>query len=162
MQEPRKKALFILLGSAAMMVCGCGRSLPETAIVRGQVTVGTNPLTEGMITFFPEKGRAATSRIEPDGTFRLTTFKPGDGAILGQHRVTIDAVKLSGAVGPVPTSFEEELVMGGIPSGGQVVWLVPQEYATLQTTKLTAEVKPGENEIDFDLPAGQSIAAKPR
>jgi hypothetical protein len=44
--------------------------------------------------------------------------------------------------------------MGGIPSSNEkIIWLVPSEYAELPTTTLTAKVAPGQNEINFDLPA---------
>jgi len=38
--------------------------------------------------------------IEPDGSYRLTTFDSGDGALLGRHRVTIEATRIVRA--PLP------------------------------------------------------------
>lgn len=35
------------------------------------------------------RGASAEGTIQPDGTFRLTTVKPNDGALLGKHRVLI-------------------------------------------------------------------------
>ena len=34
-------------------------------------------------------GKPAWGNIQPDGTFRLTTHKNGDGALVGEHWVTI-------------------------------------------------------------------------
>jgi hypothetical protein len=143
----------IAFASFLIAIVGCGRGLPETAPVHGRVTVDGQPVSEGMMTFHPPAGRPATGVIKPDGTFELSTFEPADGALLGSHRVTIDATKTIAATAGAK-SWEEELAMGGIPSTDEkTVWLVPAEFAELQTTNLTAEVRAGENEINFDVPA---------
>ena len=138
------------------LFAGCGSDRPETTPVGGIVTWDGRPVTEGRIMFYPENGRAATGQIGSDGTYSLTTFKPNDGAMLGKHRVTIKAVSVVGGT-PQPRSFQEELAQGR--SGGQapvtpgtVKWLVPKEYSQVDTTPLTAEVSPGKNTVDFNLP----------
>jgi len=86
-------ALAVIVTS---LVCGCGGGgESETAPVRGKVTCEGTPITSGMITFNPiaegEKGppgKAASGKINPDGTFELSTYKPGDGAIIGMHNVS--------------------------------------------------------------------------
>ena len=70
---------------------GCGPSRPETAEVRGRVTFQGKPVPEGRILFWPPNGRPAMAEIQPDGTYELMTFDEGDGAVLGEHRVTIKA-----------------------------------------------------------------------
>ena len=100
--------------------------------------------------FQPEHGRPAIGVIGSDGRYTLTTFDSGDGTVVGRHRATIRATRVTG--GPQPKSFEEEL--RGVGSGGgvqRVEWLVPEKYSHPETSRLTAEVKPGENTIDFDL-----------
>lgn len=132
---------------------GCGDGLPQRAPVAGSVTFNGQPVSEGTVTFFPTAGRAALGKIQADGTFRLTTYDEGDGALLGEHRVTIEAVKVTG--GASPQSFEEELRFGqtGQATVASVVErLVPQEYAQRATSPLTASVQRGENRIDFHLP----------
>ena len=88
--------------------------------------------------------------LDPDGQYTLTTFKPGDGALLGKHHVTIEATRQSGGA-PLPKSREQEL---GVGRGGPPVieWLVPEKYSRLKTTPLTAEVSRGSNTVNFDLP----------
>ena len=39
--------------------------------------------------FRPTKGRPAVGTADRDGRFSLLTFRPGDGALLGQHVVTV-------------------------------------------------------------------------
>ena len=52
-----------------------------------------------------------------------------------------------------PKSLEDELHgVGGDSSQIVAEWLVPEKYARQETTPLTAEVKPGPNTINFDLP----------
>ena len=61
-----------------------------TVPVKGKVTYKGKPLTEGEIVFEPDNsGREAHGSIQPDGSFELTTFKTGDGAVPGTHRVAV-------------------------------------------------------------------------
>jgi hypothetical protein len=130
---------------------GCGERLPPTAAVRGKVTIGGKAVPVGQITFMPAEGRPATATIAPDGTYRLTTFRPNDGAVLGKHKVLIQATRITGA--EQPKSFEEELKsVGKSPGVPKLEWLVPEKYSRPDVSPLTAEVKRGENVIDFDLP----------
>jgi len=145
--------LFLL--AACFLLCnGCGPSRPKTAPVTGRITFEGDPVTAGKIVFYPEEGRAAIGSIAADGTYRLTTFDPDDGAVLGNHRVTIRATRV--AESGMPATFEDELkgiVPGPPPDDRQAVtWLVPESYSRRETSPLTAVVKPGPNTIDFDLP----------
>jgi hypothetical protein len=90
--------------------------------------------------------------IEPDGSYRLMTFDAGDGALLGQHRVVIEATRIVRA--PLPRSLGEESQFSGVPASElAVVWLVPEFYSRPESTPLTAEVTRGKNTIDFHLTA---------
>ena len=77
------------------------------------------------------------AEIKSDGTYELTTFDAGDGAVIGTHRVTIKATR---------TVFRNN-----DPSKAVVEWLVPQNYENIDKSPLTAEVSPGKNTINFDL-----------
>ena len=131
---------------------GCGPSRPETATVTGKITFQGKPVPEGTIIFYPENGRSASGRIQADGTYTLTTFEKGDGAILGNHTVTIEAVRFP--QGAQPKSLEEEIAMGKKTKSQNTnpVWFVPQQYADQTTSNLTAKVTSGSNTIDFKLP----------
>ncbi|NLF06672.1 MAG: hypothetical protein GX594_01660 [Pirellulaceae bacterium] len=125
-----------------ILFAGCGPSRPATAPVHGRVTYQGKPVVEGTIIFHPEKGRQSIGEIAPDGTYKLTTFEPGDGALLGKHRVSIEARRIT-----------ETILPNGAYGPPKVEWLVPEKYSRLDGSTLTAEVKPGDNTIDFDLPA---------
>lgn len=135
---------------------GCGRPLPTTARVSGLVTLAGKPVNTGMVMFHPEQGRAAIGPIGSDGRYTLTTFRSGDGAVLGRHRVTIEVRTLGagGAVERLPMTLEEapKPSLTAYPSDPRVTWIVPEQYSLASTTPLTADVKPGSNTIDFAVP----------
>jgi Protein of unknown function (DUF1559) len=66
------------------LLLGCAESRPKTAVVTGKVTYQGKPVPHGTITFVPANGPAATGEIRPDGSYTLTTFRDGDGALLGR------------------------------------------------------------------------------
>jgi hypothetical protein len=90
-----------LLGSLAAAVCcaafvGCSKSPHELAPVAGRVVIDGQPFTQGKVMFAPiaagesrESGRAAFGRLGADGSFQLGTYEDGDGAVVGEHWVTV-------------------------------------------------------------------------
>jgi hypothetical protein len=145
-------------GAIAIALSGCGG--PKLAPVHGRVTLHGKPVTTGKIRFYPEAGRPALGVIAPDGTYTLTTFTPGDGALLGAHRITIYSTSVGSGSMTEPKSVEEELALAkkGYPPGkwlvaGKVTWLVPEKYSRQETSPLTATVENKTNELNFDIPA---------
>jgi hypothetical protein len=136
---------------------GCGNS--GLAKVSGRVTVGGRPVTSGMIMFYPASGPGAVGEIMPDGTYTLTTYRSGDGAAIGTHAVAIHATSIGAGSLVEAKSIADELRVPGQPASGkilvpgQVRWLVPEKYSLPATSPLTAEVKPGDNSIPFEIPA---------
>ncbi len=88
----------------------------------------------------------------------MTTLKSGDGALLGRHRVTIEARRVTGR--PDYKSFSDEI--HGVRKGNGarfktgIVALVPDKYSRRESSPLTAEVKKGENRIDSTCPANRA------
>src|SRR5262249_57607506 len=77
----------VLLFALIVAVCGCAR---KTYPVTGKVTFkdGT-PLRGGMVVFSPIDPAAhsgARGYIQQDGTFELSTERPGDGTLGGRYR----------------------------------------------------------------------------
>jgi hypothetical protein len=146
--------LYVLAAAAALALTGCGGE--RLGKVSGTVTVGGKPVPTGTIQFIPAAGKAAIASIEPDGTYTLTTHKPGDGALVGPHKVVILATRV-GPASVVAATFEDELKPAG-DSGkrlvpGKVEWLVPERFSQLDTTDLTTTVTAGDNTINLDVPA---------
>jgi hypothetical protein len=136
-----------------VLLMGCNRG-PHLVKVHGKVTVKGKPLEQGVVMFYPTSGRPATGQINSDGTYRLTTLAPGDGAEPGEYRVTVDAVDVKESA-PPPTSLEEEIAQGtsGKPAPRAIVrYLAPEQYADPTSTPLKATVADQENEINFDIP----------
>jgi hypothetical protein len=132
----RAFALLLSLQSVAMLLTtGCGSSSHdlETAPVMGKVTYNGKPLAKGTVVFVPEHGRGATGVIQADGTFKLTTYADGDGAIIGTNKVGISAWQSENVEGPNKL-------------------LVPQRYTSPDSSGLTCDVKSGQkNEISLNL-----------
>jgi hypothetical protein len=143
-------ALCCLLPLCAV-IAGCGPGRLETTPISGRVTYRGKPVPNGRIVFQPEEGRPAMAALDADGRYRLTTFKPGDGALLGKHRVTIEATRQIGNA-PQPKSRAEEFRLGAGGRPPVIEWLVPEKYARLRITPLKAEVTRSANTVNFDLP----------
>jgi hypothetical protein len=144
------RVLLIVATLCISFAAGCGSKYPETAPVRGKVTVGGVPVTTGRINFYPTSGaRLSSGEIQPDGSYSLTTFKSNDGAFLGTHRVTITSTKVTGSEPAKSVQDESKIPISNL---GRVVWLVDQKYSQQSTTDLQGEVKTSNNTIDFNLP----------
>jgi hypothetical protein len=147
----------LISGACCLAMCGCGPTLPPTAPVHGRVAVAGKPVTMGRIMFQPENGRPATGAIQTDGTYRLTTFQKDDGAVLGRHRVTIEAFEAPSPPAGRAGSFEEEVrggrtLAGHSPARSAVRWIVPEKFARRDSSPLRADIKPTDNTCNFDLP----------
>ena len=90
------RAACCVLVVIAVAVSGCQKHPFEVAPVSGKITIDGQPLTAGKVMFAPtakggnhEAGRTAMGRLQADGSFQLTTYDEGDGAVVGEHWVTI-------------------------------------------------------------------------
>lgn len=136
----RSPAWAVVVLACLNLVAGCGGGGGEfaTVPVRGKVSYKSAPVPTGTIMFIPEKGPAATGQIQKDGTYVLTSYDEGDGAVLGAHKVMITAVEDMANVLP-----EQQT---GLPKS-----LIPIKYSNDFTSGLTAQVTDQDNVIDFDL-----------
>ncbi len=136
LRHGRQFVLFpIVLGAMA----GCGQET-KVGSVHGIVRLDGKPLTTGTVRFVPAAGRAATGEIQSDGTFTLGTYGKSDGALLGTHKVAIIAYEAAGDGRPA----YEARSQSSKP-------LVPERYMATGTSRLTFDVKPGNNPAEFDL-----------
>jgi hypothetical protein len=121
----------IMAAATALATCwGCasiagGPDGTSILPVKGKVTYKGKPLTDGTITFEPNDfGRPAHGNIQPDGSFVLTTFKEGDGAVRGHHRIAVNGSVKRGQLLPLklrdPSSSKVEVEV----SEGKTEYLV--------------------------------------
>lgn len=96
---------------AAVSTIGCSKSPFDLAPVHGKVTIDGKPVVAGRVMFAPiakgesrEVGKPAFGTLQADGTFTLTTFEEGDGAVVGEHWVTIFGPDEETIVTPVSTA----------------------------------------------------------
>jgi len=128
------------LGVALVVsLAGCGQN-SRLGRVSGTVRLDGKPVTSGVVQFVPAAGRAATGKIDSDGTYRLGTYGESDGALIGPHKVAIVAYEAGDDSRP---AYELRNVKRKP--------LVPTRYMSVGTSGLTADVKPGRNEFTFDL-----------
>jgi hypothetical protein len=131
--NPPKLIILIIIGLALTANLGCESTdmTPPTLIpVKGKVTYKGKPLTKGIVRFSADGyGRDAGGQLKEDGTYELTTFKPGDGVTKGNHRVFITEVE---------PALAKDKVM--------------KKYSSPVSSKLEVEVSPEKTEFNFDLP----------
>ena len=120
-----------------LLFAGCGRPLDYTAPVTGTVTIGGQPANAFTVIFHPAKGRPATGTTDAQGRFTLTTFESGDGAVLGDHIITVT-----------------DAFPNGPPAMGRItanMTRVPLVYSSEKTTPLKATVEDKRNEVVLEL-----------
>ncbi len=129
----RTVASLVLL----VFVSGCGSSEFDIAPVRGKVTIDGKAMPGGQIRFAPIptpgesiSGKSGFSLIREDGTFELGTDSATDGAVVGEHWVTV-------------YSYNPRLGDGKIPPDAKFERYSVPDRKTVEPT--------GENVIDIDI-----------
>ena len=155
------KNIFLLMGpcacALAIVVAGCSKTASVEGVVKtsGVVTWQGAPVAGASVTFYPDgaSGQAAAGTTDAQGKYELTTLNARDGAKPGTYKVMISKMEASG---PGATMTQEEqtkyLEQHGSPPPTEVKNALPQQYAEVTTTPLSATVKDGDkNEFNFDL-----------
>jgi hypothetical protein len=107
--------------------------------VRGKVLLANGePLRAGVVTFYPKEnprgGAEPSGELGKDGSFQLTTMVKNDGAVPGSYAVTVSPYSMKSGRS---TALQANLV--------------PEKYLSPETSGLTAEVKPQDNEFKFQI-----------
>jgi hypothetical protein len=135
--------------TATILAAGCGEGgLPARAPVSGRVTFQGQPLANAQVTFTPigeEAARPATGRTDDQGRYVLGTYTVDDGAMLGQHRVSVIARGPDRP--PKPGEFGSGMPGEQMPGDS----LIPVKFFSPDSSGLTKEVVNGANKIDLPL-----------
>jgi hypothetical protein len=132
----------VLAGLLAVGLAGCrdgsefGPVVPVYE-VRGKVMLaGKKPLTSGRVYFVPtqEPFLTPSGAVGPDGTFRLTTARSGEGAPPGSYKVRVE-----------PEGAAPYVKKGAFYGPRNLPY--PFRYLDEDSSGLTASVKPGPNEL---------------
>jgi hypothetical protein len=153
--------------------------------VQGKVTYKGEPVKYGTVSFEPDTTKGdlpiAMGNIKEDGTYVVSTSDPGDGAVVGHHRVSIVGLDPSPVAKveafPVPTSEEssQEVMKAGakgaqqarraprkaaaaaegdtfMDRGGRVYrYVVPKKLGLATESGVEVDVARGSNTINFDI-----------
>lgn len=134
--------------SAAVVVlfAGCfGSDGPPTAPVMGVVTYNGQPVENAGVMFSPAAGRPAIAQTNANGEFVLSTRGSDDGALLGEHTVTIVKIEARD-----PDQVAIAARSGRRPPPPRN--LLPAKYADARQSGLKATVtESGPNEFRFEL-----------
>lgn len=133
-------AFFIIVLFTCLVASGCGDGRLQLGEISGTVTLDGKPLAAGQIVFETDSRRAFGS-ITDGKIVDVTTYKSGDGVVVGNHKVVIRP-KLDEAALMAPPKRGKKV----IPSK-----TVPKKYHSSETSGLSAEVVRGKNELLFEL-----------
>jgi hypothetical protein len=156
---PRRVLIVAAASVAAVFLAtGCGGDKKKLAKVSGKVTLDGKALDGASVVFNPvDGGRPATGVTGADGHFTLTTYTSGDGAQLGEHKVTITKTTTPSIAAPIQPGDAQGLTNAmkeyeskrkELAKTKQTV--IPESYGDPQKTPLKAVV-PAEGEIEFSL-----------
>jgi hypothetical protein len=148
------------LAALLALIGGCsGNSRPARTPVSGTVTYQGKPVDGATVTFAPmtEGAPTATAVTDSSGKYVLNTYEEGDGAVPGDYRVTFSKVviedKMAGkSIDEISEAYAAMKARGEAIPEPKTRHLIPDRYATSQTSTETANVKEGvENTFDFEL-----------
>jgi hypothetical protein len=125
------KYCVIIAAVISAALSGCGDSLPKRVPVSGRVLIDGKPLEYGTIQVVPDKDRPATGQLGPGGKFTLTTFKEGDGCVLGKHKVAV--------------------ISREIKSADSQMWHAPKKYILPDTSGIEVEITGPRDDLEINL-----------
>jgi hypothetical protein len=129
---------------------GCRRGL-QVQMVEGTVTLDGKTVADADVCFTPktdQSGISAVGTTDVNGNYRLTSAQGGafgKGAVAGEYDVRIMKFKDLDAVEPVNPQLGDSIPLA------RPKHHLPEKYANVKTSGLTATVKKGKNTIDFNL-----------
>lgn len=138
-QGARFGAIGWLLLVSLVFCASCSQDT-KLGRVHGTVRLDGKPVPKGTVQFTPSAGQSAIGTIQSDGSYSLETQGRSDGAFLGMNKVAIVSYNAPPITGPAYMFPHQKSTP-----------LVPERYMSATTSGLTFDVKPGNNQADFDL-----------
>lgn len=138
-------AIGICLCNPLLAGCGNSHDLLPLNQVTGQVHIDGEPLEGAWVIFYPVGGSKLLQELRPrgttnaDGQFQLQTYLPGDGAPVGEYKVTIE---WHGTPVPEDSTDERHDADNLRPN------LLLDAFATLDRTPINVTIADGENELE--------------
>jgi len=159
----RYRYVAVLAGCLLMIQVGCTGKSEKPIKVEGVVTLDGKPVDRAMVSFIPvdKGGHQANGQTGNDGTFHLTTYTSGDGAIPGDYKVIISKAGAHDSENNVapkvddPKDFEKmkSMMMSASKPHRPEKGTLPADYSDLSKTQLKARV-PHDGPVTFELRSG--------
>ncbi len=103
------RALVGTLAVSAAVGCGGGGKPLEVVPVSGKITYKGQPVEKAIVTFTTEASpRTAVGTTDAQGEFKLTTINSNDGAVAGEHMITVAKMPEPGAAGTPQINSPED------------------------------------------------------
>lgn len=134
----------LLLMTVSLAGCGKTQQAPETIPVSGVVRFKGSPLTKGTVTLQPINDgsgvgqRPAIGEIDAAGTFTLSTYTAGDGALPGNYHVLI-------------TCYRNDPTVEEYTQGVKRESLIPERYSNALTSGKIREIPENGGPIQLDI-----------
>jgi hypothetical protein len=136
-----------LASTLLVLIVGCGPTGPVVIPVTGTVTLDGAPVVKASVMFQPVAGgNPAIGETDAEGKFSLVTQleKPREGAIEGEHIVTVSGARPVGTQAAADgTSIDAK--------PPQIEWFVPMRYAKGDTSGLRQTVVKGMTPVELKL-----------
>lgn len=153
MQTPNSDWLCLLGVVPFLLLSGCmGDSSTNHAgaTVTGTVTLDGSPVKGATVTFRPEAagGSGAFGMTDAEGKYTLNTSSALQGVKPGQYKISV--TKLEAVTSDQPS--EDDPAYGGAPVREAAPKnLLPAKYSKVNSSELTADIQPGDNEVPLQL-----------
>ena len=138
MNLKQSRIAILAVGFCCLLLSGCGDGRPATHKVLGTVEFsdGSAPKFGDVEFYSPQLKINARGKIKRDGTFTVSTFEEGDGAVAGPQQVVIMQQAGSYMLAKTKTLIEHD-------HGS----LIDRKHFDYRTSGLSCEITPGDNQI---------------
>lgn len=131
----RFRLFALLIVPTLALLAGCGETLVKVNPVSGKVDYQGKPPAGAQIVLHALGDNkikdVPSGKVQEDGTFKISTYQPDDGAPAGEYAATIQWQKMvtdAGGSGPGPN-------------------VLPATYAKPETSPIKITVQDGPNEV---------------
>jgi hypothetical protein len=133
---------------AAAAIAGCGSNDDELIAIGGVVELDGKPVAKAAVMLHHDAGRTAYAITADDGSFKMTTREPGDGALPGKHVVTVSLTLQEGGVQPDANNLED---YSRPISAEKLTPIVPAIYNKPSTSPLAFVIDKPTNALKIEL-----------
>lgn len=153
----RTHSIITLIALSVLAGCGGAADRPDLVPVKGTVLLNGQPVSGATVTFSNEKApRSAQGVTDAEGKFQLTSYDTNDGAIEGEHSITITKAAAVSDSSQITQANAMEMMkkntgaMKGKLSDQKPEMVLPAKYADAKTSGEKRTVKKGDSN-DFKL-----------